>query len=217
MTTSAPGAGALPNRPSGAARRPVNARRAQLLDRLRDLFLAEGFAHFTLDDLAARLHCSKSTLYTLADSKEQLAVRVVGHYFKSATEFIENRVAEHADVRERVRAYLDSAAEALRPASREFIEDLAANLATRATYEANARAAAGQIRSYIREGVRQGVFREVHAAFVAEMVGLTITGIQRGDIGERTGLSDAEAFAALSKFLLNGLASTDTEPEREAP
>ncbi|GGI68683.1 TetR family transcriptional regulator [Saccharopolyspora subtropica] len=192
---------------SEGRRRSANARRAELLDRLRDLFLAEGFAHFTLDDLAARLHCSKSTLYTLANSKEQLAVRVVAHYFKGATQRIEERVAATDDVREKVRVYLEAAAEALRPASREFIDDMAANLATRATYEANAHAAADRLRGFIADGVRQGVFREVHAGFVGEMVGRTIAGIQRGEIGERTGLSDAAAFAALSQFLLGGLAA----------
>ncbi|MGW5649645.1 TetR/AcrR family transcriptional regulator [Saccharopolyspora sp. NPDC003752] len=199
---------------SEGRRRPVNARRAQLLDRLRDLFLAEGFSHFTLDDLAARLHCSKSTLYTLASSKEQLAVRVVAHYFKSATQLVEQRVAAAEDVREKVRAYLDAAAEALRPASREFIDDMAANIATRTTYEANAHAAADRLRGFIGEGVRQGVFREVHAAFVGEMVGLTIVGIQRGEIGERTGLSDAAAFEALSQFLLGGLTAQYTVEEK---
>lgn len=200
MTTSEPATGDLPSP-------PVSARRAELLDRLRDLFLAEGFARFTLDDLAARLRCSKSTLYTLASSKEQLAVRVVGHYFKGATARIEAEVAGVVDLRLRMSAYLAAAAESLRPASREFIRDMADNAATRATYEANARAAADQIRSYIGEGVRAGVFREVHAAFVAEMVSRTIVGIQRGEFGERTGLSDAEAFAALSQFLVGGLSA----------
>ncbi|MFR9728645.1 TetR/AcrR family transcriptional regulator [Saccharopolyspora sp. MS10] len=188
-----------------AGRSAPEQRRADLLDRLCALFLAEGFAHFTLDELAARLHCSKSTLYTLAGSKEQLAVRVVGQFFKNATAGIERAVAGTADVRARMRTYLDAAAEQLRPASRPFMADLAANPATRATYQANARAAADTMRRYIRDGVRDGVFREVHAAFVAEMVGGTIGAIQRGEIAERTGLSDAEAFAELSQFLLRGL------------
>lgn len=195
--------------PEGGRR---GARRAELLDRLVDMFLAEGFAHFTLDDLAARLHCSKSTLYTLASSKDQLAARVVAQYFKKATGSIEDRVARASGPAEKVRTYLEAAAEELRPASRQCIDDIAANLATRATYEANAQAAADRIRGFIGEGVASGVFREVHAGFVGEMVGRTITGIQRGEIAERTGLADAEAFAALSQFLLGGLT-----PERSAP
>ncbi|HEY8373197.1 MAG TPA: TetR/AcrR family transcriptional regulator [Pseudonocardiaceae bacterium] len=176
-----------------------------MLDRLVDLFLAEGFAHLTLDDLAARLRCSKSTLYTLAPSKEQLAVRVVSHYFKTAAAHIERRVQGLPDPRERVGVYLAAAAEAMRGASRDFIADIAAFPPARAVYEQNARIAAERIRSFVREGVDQGVFRDVHAALVAEMVGLTIEGIQSGVITERTGLSEAEAFSALSEFLLGGL------------
>lgn len=213
MTTSDPVAEAdAPRSRTGTSRRrAVDARRADLLDRLRELFLREGFAHFTLHDLAARLHCSKSTLYALAESKEQLAVRVVGHYFKTATSRIEAEIAPVADVRSRMRAYLDAAAAALRPASRAFIEDMAANGATRAVYEANARAAQDRIRAFVSEGVRDGVFRQVHATFVAELVSRTIGAIQRGEIGASTGLSDAEAFAALSHFLLGGL-SAEQDP-----
>ena len=65
--------------------RRLTTRQAQLLDQLEELFLAEGFAGFTLEDLAVRLHCSKTTLYALAGSKEQLAVRVVRHFFRRAT------------------------------------------------------------------------------------------------------------------------------------
>lgn len=215
MTTSEPAAeaGDLRHRTGTTRRRPADARRADLLDRLRELFLEEGFAHFTLNDLAARLRCSKSTLYTLAESKEQLAVRVVGHYFKTATSRIEDEIAPVSDVRSRMRVYLDAAAAALRPASRAFIEDMAANGATRAVYEANARAAQDRIRSFVAEGVRDGVFRQVHATFVAEMVSRTIGAIQRGEIGASTGLSDAEAFAALSQFLLGGL-SAEQDPGR---
>lgn len=203
---------------ASAARSGTRAdRRAALLDRLCRLFLAEGFAHFTLDDLARQLHCSKSTLYTLAGSKEQLAVRVVGHFFKTATAEIERAVAAETDVRERMRRYLQAAAEHLRPASRQFIDDMAANPATRASYEANARAAAERVRDYIAEGVRDGAFREVHAAFVAELVSSTIGAIQRGEIAERTGLSDAEAFEELSAFLLGGLCEPGAKNPRIAP
>ena len=43
---------------------------------------------YTLDDLATHLRCSKSTLYALASSKEQLAVRVVTHFFRGAADRI---------------------------------------------------------------------------------------------------------------------------------
>lgn len=187
------------------ARRPLTPRQVELLGRLEALVLAEGFAHFTLDDLAARLRCSKSTLYVLAASKEQLAVRVVGRYFRGAAERIEQRVAGVADVRVRVGTYLAGAAEELRRASAQFITDVSAFAPTRTTYERNARVAAERIREFIQEGVRDGVFRDVHATLIAEMAGLLIESIQTGVLPRRAGVSDAEAFTALGELLLDGL------------
>ncbi|WNV82087.1 TetR/AcrR family transcriptional regulator [Umezawaea sp. Da 62-37] len=186
-------------------RRPLTGRQTELLTRLEALVLAEGFAHFTLDDLAARLHCSKSTLYALAASKEQLAVRVVGRYFKGAAERIEERVAAVDDVRGRVGTYLAGAADELRRASAQFIADVSAFAPTRSTYERNARAAAERIRTFIQDGVREGVFRDVHATLFAEMAGLLIEGIQTGVLTERAGVTDSEAFTALAELLLDGL------------
>ena len=106
--------------------RRLTARQAQLLDQLEELFLAEGFAGFTLEDLAVRLHCSKTTLYALADSKEQLAVRVVRHFFRRATGAVEARTATEDDPARRVTVYLEAVARALTPASRAFHRDLEA-------------------------------------------------------------------------------------------
>lgn len=182
-------------------------RQAELLSRLEALFLAEGFVHFTLDDLACRLRCSKSTLYALARSKEQLATAVVAGYFRGAGARLEAAVSERTDARERVGAYLTGIADELRPARPAFFADLATFEPARAEYEANARFAVGRIHAFISEGVAQGVFGGVHAAFVAEMVSLTIGAIQRGEISARTGLSSAEAFAELATFVLDGLAA----------
>lgn len=58
------------------------ARQADLLERLVALLTAQGFSDLTLDDLAERLRCSKTTLYQLARSKQGLVVEAVKHYFR---------------------------------------------------------------------------------------------------------------------------------------
>lgn len=190
------------------ARRPRETRRQlALLAELEELFLAEGFAGFTLDDLAARLRCSKSTLYALAPSKEQLAVKVVGRYFKGAAELLEERIAGIDDARKVIGEYLAGISEYLDRASATFMTDIAEFGPARDTYQLNSRVAARRIRSFIDKGVADGVFRDVHARLIAEMAGTIIEGIQTGVIGQRTGVSDAEAFTALSELLLGGLAS----------
>jgi AcrR family transcriptional regulator len=180
-------------------------RQAQLLDQLEELFLAEGFARFTLEDLAVRLHCSKSTLYTLAQSKEQLALRVVRHFFRKATDAVEAQTRTEADPALRVTAYLTAVARALAPAGPAFHRDLDAFPPGRAVYERNTAAAAERVRELIDEGVRQGRFREVHPGLIADTVTTLMVRIGRGDTARATGLDDATAYRELAALLLHGI------------
>ena len=206
---------ALPIPDAESAAPPMRtARQADLFDALLGIFLAEGFAHFTLADLAGRLRCSKSTLYALAHSKEQLAVAVARYFFRAAAERIERDVAAAASTSpaETVGAYLGGVARELRPASPAFRRDLAANTATRAEYERNTRIAARRIRELVGAGVAAGVFRGVDAAFVGQAATAVMVEIQRGDMGAATGLSDADAYAALAGLLRHGLTGPSREP-----
>lgn len=183
-----------------------------MLAELEGLFLAEGFAAFTLDDLAAKLRCSKSTLYTLASSKEQLVVKVVTHFFKGAAERIDRDTEQAADAAEAVQVYLAGVARELGRATPAFMTDVAAFAPARAVYEWNSRAAADRVRSFIADGVRDGVFRDVPAPLVGEFTALLIAGIQSGTVRERTGVGDADAFAVLAELLLGGVKRPESPP-----
>ncbi|WP_199431311.1 TetR/AcrR family transcriptional regulator [Qaidamihabitans albus] len=197
---------------SRQTRKQPTARQRALLSELEELFLAEGFVAFTLDDLAARMHCSKTTLYALAPSKEQLAVKVVGRFFKGAAEKIERRIEGVDDARKIIEVYLAGVSEELNRASPAFMNDVAAFQPARAAYEMNSQAAAGRIRSFIAKGVADGVFRDVHATLIAEMAGLLVEAIQTGVVGARAGVTDAEAFTALADLLLGGIQRRETSP-----
>jgi AcrR family transcriptional regulator len=198
-----------------APRRQPTARQRALLSELEALFLAEGFAAFTLDDLAARLRCSKSTLYALAPSKEQLAVKVVAHFFRGAAERIETRIAGIDDARHLVGEYLAGVSDELKRASERFMADIAEFGPARETYQLNSRAAARRIKAFIDKGVADGHFRDVHARLIAEMTGLIIEGIQTGVLASRIDVPDAEAFTALGELLLGGLSKDVSGPGRE--
>ncbi|MEE2062087.1 TetR/AcrR family transcriptional regulator [Rhodococcus artemisiae] len=187
-----------------AARR-TTARQAQLFDQLVALFLDEGFAHFTLDDIAARLRCSKSTLYALAENKDRLVYAVTVHFFRGATERVEADVAEVAGAETRIRAYLESVGRQLEPASARFMDDIAATPVAREVYERNTRLAADRVRVLISEGVAAGELRDVHAAFAADVVATVMVRIQQRQVAERTGLADAQAYRELAALLTHGL------------
>lgn len=191
--------------PAAAEGRQPTPRQRVLMAELEELFLAKGFMEFTLDDLAAHMSCSKSTLYALAPSKEQLAAKVVRGFFKGAAAEIEQRIEGISDARTVVATYLAGVSEQLNRASADFMRDILDFAPARVEYQLNSQAAAGRIRAFIAQGVHDGVFREVHASLTAEMVTVLIESIQTGEIGERTGVSDADAYAALSELLLDGL------------
>jgi AcrR family transcriptional regulator len=181
-------------------------RREQLFDSLVQLLLAEGFAHLTLDDLAARLHCSKRTLYALAGSKEQLVRAAVVHFFRRATQRVESAVAVcDAAAAERVGIYLRAVATELAPASARFFDDVAGFPPAAEVYERNTRAAALRMQQLVDDGVASGAFRHVHAGFVADVVTAVMVRIQRRQVAASTGLDDAEAYARLAELLLHGL------------
>lgn len=180
----------------------ITTRQRELVTELVELFVAEGFAHLTLDDLAARLGCSKRTLYALADSKEQLEVRTVRFFFKRATEQVEAAIARTRSPAIRVTRYLEAVAEALRPAGPAFRRDLDRTAATREVYEQNTVAAAARVRELIDAGIRAGAFRNVSAVFVGEVVTATMRRITSGEIGRATGLDDAAAYAELARLVV---------------
>jgi AcrR family transcriptional regulator len=181
------------------------ARQEELFDQLVTLFLAEGFRDLTIDAVAARLRCSKTTLYALGGTREGLVRAVVVHFFRGATERVEAGLATAVGPREQIVAYLQGVAAQLKPASPEFFDDVAAAPAARDVYEQNTRAAARRVEHLLADGVASGAFRPVHVAFVADVLAATMVRIQQRDVAAATGLGDAEAYAELAELVVRGL------------
>ena len=188
-----------------AAPTHATARRAELFDELAALFLTEGFAHLTLDQIAAQLRCSKSTLYTLAGSKDDLVRAVTVAFFRSATAEVEHALVGITGTKARLTAYLTAVGAALSRASETFMEDLAAFAPARELYEQNTRAAAGRVGELIREGVAAGDVRDVHAAFVADVATSAMVRIQQRGVKATVGLDDSQAYLELAQLLTEGI------------
>jgi len=186
------------------------ARQADLLERLVALLTAEGFSDLTLDDLAVRLRCSKTTLYQLARSKQGLVVEAVKHYFRGATEAVEKRVAQTVEPSDRVRVYLTAVAEQLRPLSRRFLDDVADFPPAREVYEANTRMAAERVRQLIAEGVSGGDLADERGVHITEGAAATMRQIQQGELKARTGLSDAEAYEQLASLIVHAVSAASS-------
>jgi AcrR family transcriptional regulator len=193
--------------PTRASARPerATARRSQLLDELIDLFLAEGFLAFGVGDLAARLRCSRSTIYLVAGSKEQIVLAAVRAFFRRAAERIEAQVELEPDPGARLAVYLTAVAGELSPASERFYAELQAYPPAAEIYEDNTRRAARRVQDLVTAGVEAGTLRPIDASFVGAAVAQVMSGIQNGAIGTATGLADAEAYRKLADLVIHGL------------
>lgn len=191
----------LQNVASRNPRRSV--RQEQILDGLIDLFLAEGFAVFSVADLAERLQCSKATLYDLADSKEQLIAAALRTFFRRATDQVEADLASVDDPVQRIDAYLSAIGRALQPAGAAFYDDLQAFAPAREVYSRNTAFAADRVRELVQEAAPER--RTVDADFIAAVAAQAMESIQTGDLRERTGFDDAEAYRQLAALIVSAV------------
>lgn len=83
--------------------------------------------------------------------------------------------------------------------------DLDAFAPARAIYEQNTRIAARRVQELIAAGVAEGEFRDVHAAFAAEVVATMMVRIQQRAVRDRTGLEDAAAYRELAAIVTGGI------------
>nr|BFE58357.1 TetR/AcrR family transcriptional regulator [Dactylosporangium thailandense] len=172
---------------------------------IRELFLAEGFASFSVGDLAERLHCSRTTLYAVAPSKEQIVVAAVRSFFKTAAERIEARVGASDDPARQLAIYMEAVASELQPASPAFFADVAEFGPANEVYQENTQYAARRVQDLVTDGVKLGALRPVHASFVGAAVAEVMSSIQRGAIQAATGLDAAEAYRHLADLVISGL------------
>ena len=198
------------------ARRIEDARRDELIAGIERIVLTEGFRHLTVDDLASRLQCSKSTLYAVASSKESLVTTVIKRFLDGARERIDASVAGVSDPLRSLELYLTAIGDQMGQMSRMCFADMGANDATRDVYFDHSRRLRRRIGELVDAGTERSVFDAVDATFVADAVSMLIDGIQWGRLLEDTELSTQDAYDAMTRFVVAGLTNRRT-PQRRGP
>jgi len=187
-------------------------RRERLLRELEEIFLSEGFSSLTTDELCKRLRCSKSTLYSVAGSREQINQAVVRYFFAHSSAEIEAHLGAATDPASRIVTYLEGVGRAMNRNSPAFYEDMVSYAPTADIYRLNSEAAAARVQAMIEDGVREGSFRPADAALASMTVAYLMDGVQSGEVLQATGLSAGAAFAELGELLVHGLAVRDRQP-----
>jgi AcrR family transcriptional regulator len=180
-------------------------RRSELLDQLEAIVLEEGFVGLTVDNFATRLRCSKSTLYRLAPSKEQLVGTIARHFFSRAARRIENVVSAAQTPPQKLRVYVTRVGAESSRGSPRFHEQMATHPSTAELYRRNSRVAAERVQSLIREGVDAGWFDVADVSFAGQCVAIVMDAIHLGGAMFPPPLDAVDASEKLADLILTGI------------
>ncbi len=183
--------------------RPPRERR--LLDGLERIFLERGLRKVTVAELAAKLHCSRSTLYALAPSKEELFLLVLERLFDRIRRHGDQAAAATEDKAAKIVAVLRPAIEEFQGASRLFSYDLMHFASARELLERHQLNRRAWITDLIERGIREGVFRPVDSRLAFDLFLVAIRHVMESSFLAESKLTMSDALAQAEDLLLHGL------------
>jgi len=181
----------------------------ELLDALEELIISEGFARLTVADIAARLRCSRRTIYELAPSKNELVLLVLNRFFKRIRDDAEVMTRDIDDPGRKMYEYLQVGVRAAHRMSPMTVSDIDKWVPSRKIWQAHIRMRVEGLRRLVEEGIERGVFRGVHAHLVAETVFAAISRIREPDFYHHANITVAEAFREFYGIVLAALLQAD--------
>lgn len=184
----------------------LSGRQSDVLAALEEVFLAEGFRHLTIGDMAALAHTSRRTIYHLGQSKEEVVVGVVDRFFNSMGKEALRRAHDAPTVHDQIDAYLSASVERNRRASRQFVHDVENYLPTSHVYDRHQEIAIRELESIVRTAMDRGEVTSGSPALWAEMLGAVIRHLRDPEVLDRIGVTRSEALELFGRFCRQGLA-----------
>jgi len=167
---SVPAAVAANRRPrpllSQRAEQQLGSRHREVLDQLEELFLREGFAGFSVRELAAHVGCSRRTLYEVAPSKDDLVLLVLDRFLHRVGRAALESIDASQPYTDQIAAYYRGGLE-LQRQTQLFSDDLADEPAARRLFDRHYGYVMAVTEQLVQRGIDAGEFRAVSPAIVA--------------------------------------------------
>lgn len=188
---------------SRTAEQRLGARQREVLDNLQQMVLVEGISRFTIGELAARMGCSRRTLYELAPSKEQLQLLVLDRLMQHTGRQSLSAIDPSSRVVDQLRQYVTGGIDhAFRAAAYDDVADVPA---ARRLLDRHYGFAATVIERLLVLGVERGELHVGSPAVVAQMISASAQHFNDPDVLDATGLALGPALDAMFDALLGGL------------
>jgi AcrR family transcriptional regulator len=194
---------------------PPSRRLRSLVRDLDRLIGQEGFLHLNTDDLAARLRCSKASLYRLAPGLDELFELAIKLQFARAFDAVRLSREAARDCTEQLIAQLDSLVREQSKMSFAYMRDLFAFPRTASLINTYRTRGAAELKVILQAGIEAGEFEPVNPTLAAQLLSMTINRICEPDFQSSTGLPSAEALEEALRILTVGIIRRP--PSRSAP
>lgn len=178
-----------------------------LLDALEAIFLAEGYRAVTLRSLAKRLGCSYRKIYAVAETKEELFLKVSKRFFDKIVRDGWAQSNSSKALADRITDYLRVGINAATRTMPKFNEDIANLPAGRVIFDAHQEERIRGLAELVEEGIRKGEFEGFHSKLVAEVMITAVKRVRQPDFLATSDLTFSEALAEISRLVRLGLVS----------
>jgi AcrR family transcriptional regulator len=185
--------------------KPLPVRVRRVLDEAEELFAQEGFLHFSTDELARRLRCSKRTIYAIAPGREKFFEEVISRRIRKNEQAtiatIRHAPNVPAAIRGCIQANVDQAKEAsalwtrdlmLFPAGRRAVNQWRANIAD-------------ELEHLIERGIREGLLRRIDSRVAAEALLTSVLRMFEPDFSAKSRTTAAEGVRQVYEIFWAGL------------
>lgn len=175
-----------------------------MLDAVETIFFEDGL-NITVRELADRAECSRTTLYEIAPSKEDLFLLVLDRVLRRVGRRAAAAAAEADGAEAKLKAYMGGALDFFQPVGSAFSGTVYKYAPAYLLYSEHLRFAHEAVTSTVREGIKEGVFREHRSALVADVLMNAMRRLAESEVVGVTDAAMAELLDEVFELVLGGL------------
>jgi AcrR family transcriptional regulator len=188
-----------------ATSKPLSIRLRRVLDEAEELFAHEGFLHFSTDDLAHRLRCSKRAIYAVAPGREKFFEAVILQRVTRAEEATIAPIKNAPSVRAAVQGCMQASVEQARSVSPVWMRDVLLFPAGRRAVDKWRANIADELEHLIQRGIDEGVLRKIDPRVAAEALLTSALRVCEPDFLANSRATMAEAVRQVYEIFWSGL------------
>ena len=189
------------------ARRRFSARQEQVLQVIERILLREGIRGIRMGDLATEAGCSRSTLYEIAPSKEDLLLLVLDRMMRRMSARGADAIATAGTNVDGMAAMLTVAAVDFAELGPRFLESIGSHPPARVLFDRWVVVCRDTLEQLIDDAVAAEEIRPVPGPVVAEMMFAAVLRFIDPDFTRASKVASADAMAQMVDVVLNGLRS----------